>query len=245
MNTLSKENSSPIMNSSISAGSAGDGGETASHCPNCSADSARNVPRAPAPAGGLTTTGNPHCSTIAQASCALVARPWRAHGTPAARSTSFIRDLSRKLAASPESIPVMPSHSRTWASGTWRSSRMLNARSTEPSRLPASRNTSGQLPGVETVVDPHVGDEPRGQLLQAPRRPARSRRGRHAPLGGEPRRRRIAAWPPTGTARQRRRWSSAADSTPPPGRRDPASAVPCRARTSSPPNGHGEVMERS
>ena len=60
---------------------------------------ARNVPRAPAPAGGLTTTGKPHRSATAHASSTLRARPWRAHGTPAARSTSFMRALSRKLAA--------------------------------------------------------------------------------------------------------------------------------------------------
>ena len=40
---------------------------------------------------------------------------------------------------------------------------MLNARSTEPSRRPASLMPSASCPGVEAVVDAHVRDQPGGQ----------------------------------------------------------------------------------
>jgi hypothetical protein len=51
---------------------------------------------------------------------------------PAARSTDFIRDLSRTFKAVASSIPGMPSAPRTWASGTCNCSKAPINRSTEP-----------------------------------------------------------------------------------------------------------------
>ena len=56
----------------------------------------------------------------------------RAHGTPAARSTSFIRGLSRTFSAVLTSMPAMPSASRTCASGTCSCSSAPTSRSTRP-----------------------------------------------------------------------------------------------------------------
>ena len=50
-----------------------------------------------APAGGFATSGNPTAAANANASSGARTSWWRAHGTPAAASTSFIRDLSRTL----------------------------------------------------------------------------------------------------------------------------------------------------
>ena len=53
---------------------------------------------APAPAGGLTTSGKPTSSANPSGARRETASLCRAHGTPAARSTDFICALSRKLA---------------------------------------------------------------------------------------------------------------------------------------------------
>ena len=98
----------------------------------------------------------------------------RAHGTPAARSTVFIRDLSRTLCAVSTSMPGMPSVSRTCASGTCSCSSAPTSRCTGPSwrRQPGDR--LGDLPRVQRVVDPPVP----GQVLRQLRRhPVGRRRG--------------------------------------------------------------------
>src|SRR4051794_28877251 len=97
-----------------------------------SPSSRRYVACAPAPAGGLATSGNPTCSANAIAAPASSTSACRAHGTPAACSVSFIRDLSRTLTAVRTSIPSMPRPSRTCASGTCNCSSAPTSRSTRP-----------------------------------------------------------------------------------------------------------------
>jgi hypothetical protein len=85
---------------------------------------------APAPAGGFATIGKPTSPTNARASPALPTRRWRAHGSPAARSTSFIRDLSRKFRAAATDRPGSPRCSRATASGSCSCSSEPTSRST-------------------------------------------------------------------------------------------------------------------
>ncbi len=132
MTTLSKECSSPRTNSSSSIGSSGRGGASASHAASCAGSSMRNVLRAPAPASGLATNGKPTRWANSSASAVEATWPLRAHGTPAASNAAFMRALSRKRSATSAVIPSIPNRSRTWASGTWRFSRMATKRSTDP-----------------------------------------------------------------------------------------------------------------
>ena len=92
---------------------------------------------APAPAGGLTTSGKPACWAKSAASAAERASRYLAHGTPAARSTVFIWALSRKLPAVTTSMPAMPRCSRTCARGTCSCSRTASSRCTGPSCSPS------------------------------------------------------------------------------------------------------------
>ena len=78
----------------------------------------------------------------ANASSAPVTSRWRAHGIPAACSTSFIRALSRTLRAVPTSVPGMPRASRACASGTCSCSRAPTSRSTGPSCRDRPRTAS-------------------------------------------------------------------------------------------------------
>ena len=119
MVTASKDCSSPTMNSSTIQGAAGRGGSLASAPSSCSRESSRNVALAPAPAGGLTTSGKPASSASSQTGPADSARQCRAQGIPAARSKVFICALSRKLCAACHPMPGMPSASRTAPSGSW------------------------------------------------------------------------------------------------------------------------------
>ena len=126
---------------------------------------AERVACAPAPAGGLTTSGKPTAAANSRHSAALPHSRCRAHGTPAERSTSFMRDLSRKFRAAPAPSPSMPNASRTSASGTCSSSSVPINRSTGPSfRHPAHRPR--QLRGDRGVADPEVGCEVRAQFVR-------------------------------------------------------------------------------
>src|SRR3954452_19166040 len=131
--TLSKVCSSPVRNSSSSAGEASPSGTAASQLRSMSPSSKRNVDCAPAPAGGLATSGNPTWSAKAVACPALRTSACRAHGIPAACSVSFICDLSRTLIADRTSMPAIPRPSRTCAIGTCSCSRAPTSRSTRPS----------------------------------------------------------------------------------------------------------------
>ena len=130
--TLSYEPSSPVRNSSSSASRSGAGGAASSHTRRSSASSRRNVLLAPAPAGGLTTSGKPTSAAKPAAASAESASRCRAQGTPAARSTDFICALSRKLRAVAASMPGMPRCSRTCASGTCSCSSTPKSRCTGP-----------------------------------------------------------------------------------------------------------------
>ncbi len=101
---------------------------------------------APAPAGGLTTSGNPASAAKPAAASAESASRYRAHGTPAARSTDFICALSRKLRAVAASIPGMPRWSRTCPSGTCSCSNTPKSRCTGPRRRPSASAAAAICP---------------------------------------------------------------------------------------------------
>ena len=141
--------------------------------------STRNVPRAPAPASGLTTNGRPHSSANCSASAGVVARRWRAQGMPASSNTVFMAALSRNRWATCAPMPGMPRRSRTSARGTCRFSRMASRRSTPPRCWPSRdtptascsgsrQSSSRQCPANRSRTD--SGKRSCGSVLMSPTR---------------------------------------------------------------------------
>ena len=121
---------------------------------------------APAPAGGLTTSGYPTSAANPAAAAAESASRYRAHGTPAARSTDFICALSRKLRAVAASMPGMPSCSRTCAE---RHLQLLEHR--RAAAAPGRRARSGRCDGARRSARRRAGRR------SASARPARGAAG--------------------------------------------------------------------
>ena len=92
--------------------------------------STRVAPDAPAPARGFRISGKPTSSANARTSASVEAPIDRAHGTPPARSTSFIAGLSRHRYAVRTDVPGMPAASRTRATGMMWASIVASIRST-------------------------------------------------------------------------------------------------------------------
>ena len=172
--TLSNVCSSPTRNSSSSPGASGarrDGGEPA----------AQRV-GVVEPVGGLRARARRAAWRRAGTRPrrrTRVRRPgsvtswWRAHGTPAARSTSFIRALSRTLRAVSTSMPGMPSASRACASGTCSCSRAPTSRSTRPSCARQAGHRLGDLAAGRARRPPASGPRGGGPARAAPARRAR------------------------------------------------------------------------
>ncbi len=115
----------------------------------------------------------------------------RAQGTPALRSTDFIRDLSRTLWAVSSSMPSIPSAPRTWASGTCSCSRAPTSRSTRTELTAQATDGVGDLLRIERVGHPPVtgqriaqvgGRFSTGSVVTRPRRTPGSRAAERANL---------------------------------------------------------------
>ena len=161
--TLSKVCSSPVRNSSSRAGESSLIGTAASQPRSMSPSSRRNVDCAPAPSGGLATSGNPTSSAKAMACPALRTRACRAHGIPAACSTSFICDLSRTLT---RGAHVHALDAEGLADLRQRYLQLLERadQPVHPAHLPGeAAHRPGQLTRVERVVDPPVRVQPLAQ----------------------------------------------------------------------------------
>ena len=123
---------------------------------------------APAPAGGLTTSGKPTSCAKSLADAADSARRCLAHGTPAARRTVFIWALSRKFRAENR---VHAGDAQVLADLRDRHLELLEDghQPLHVAELPAqSLDRPRDLPGVERVVDLPVP----GQAVPEPGREA-------------------------------------------------------------------------
>ena len=133
-----------------------------------SPSSSRNVDCAPAPSGGLATSGNPTWSAKAVACPALRTSACRAHGIPAAWNVSFICDLSRTLQRGPH---VHALDAEGLADLRQRHLQLLEGADepVHPAHLAREAgHRPGQLTRVERVLHPPVPGQPPAQLRRDP-----------------------------------------------------------------------------
>ena len=120
---------------------------------------------APAPAGGLTTSGRPTSAAKPRAPSTEPTSAWRATGSPAARSTSFMRVLVAEVL---RDRGVHARHAQRLAGLGDGYLQLLEDRQEALDRATRLRGQAAhgghELLGVERVVDPPMGH---GELADA------------------------------------------------------------------------------